>query len=469
MTDLKDKYYPVLNCGFVALKDCMGDDKAIEEMARVSYQAGTRAKNDTEGLLRYLMRHRHTSPFERVEFVFHVGLPIFVARQWIRHRTACLTGDNELHFDLPGGIERRGNQLHKLRIKDVFNGFQHHKRDRIKNMMLRCVNEHSKEICHTNIVDIWESGIKQIYKVTFADGKYIRASEDHLFLTENGWRKLKDLSHTSIVIDRRDRSTYLVAQSESIVSIDPDGEEMTYDIEVDGPHHNFSCNGIIVHNSVNEYSGRYSVMPMLFYDPLYDRCTTQNKSNKQGSSQECVSVDQFMDMCDRRDQIRYSVETDYDECLLIDLARELARTELPLSTYTYWYWKIDLHNLFHFLSLRLDKHAQWEIRQYANVIARIVENIVPLSWEAFKDYRLHGISLGLQERLLLDSCFTAQLIPSLPEHEEPIRLMATDKGMSAREATEFLSKFAAPEVDSIPRLPQPKTPEYFQKIIEDAS
>ena len=211
MSDHLEKYYGVLDHGFLALKDVMGNDQSIEEMARVSYQAGTRKTSDTRGLLRYLMNHRHTSPFERVEFVFHVGLPIFVARQWIRHRTA----------------------------------------------------------------------------------------------------------------------------------------------------------------SVNEYSGRYSVMPMIFYTPDQERVTTQSTDNKQGSSEDQLAdYDGYVNCCNN---VRSDMNTHYHENLEQDMAREIARLDLPLSMYTYWYIKFDLHNLFHFLSLRLDPHAQWEIQQYAHVIANIVK------------------------------------------------------------------------------------------------
>lgn len=298
------RYYPVLDHGFVALKDMMGCDKDIEEMARVSYQAGTRTVSDTRGLLRYLMRHRHTSPFERVELVFHVGLPIFVARQWIRHRTA----------------------------------------------------------------------------------------------------------------------------------------------------------------SVNEYSGRYSVMPMIFYTPEEDRVTTQNTENKQGSSDDIINgYDAFVLA---REEIRDTSAAHYRACIEMDVARETARIDLPLSMYTYWYWKIDLHNLFHFLSLRLDPHAQWEIQQYAHVIANIVASELPLSWEAFYDYKMNACSFSRMEMELIRGGLYYNMYQQ--PHITTTNKHAMQLGMNTREIKEFWNKLSKPNLE-LQELPQHKSPEYFMEKIEKAS
>ena len=221
-------YYPVLDHGFVALVDSMGDDSAIERAARVSYGTGTRKVSETRGLLRYLMRHRHTTPFEMVEFTFHCAMPIFVARQWIRHRTA----------------------------------------------------------------------------------------------------------------------------------------------------------------NVNEYSGRYSEMPHTVYTPNPWR--KQSDSNKQGSG-DTVTYEDELYYSQQQKTALDSVFEAYAQRLDGGVAKELARIDLPLSTYTQWYWKMDLHNLVHFLTLRLDSHAQYEVRVFAEVIAGLIQPIVPLAWEAFRDYQLDGV------------------------------------------------------------------------------
>jgi thymidylate synthase (FAD) len=237
--------------GLVALLDVMPRlvpigktaDFAIVQAARVSYGQGTKQVDEDRGLIRYLARHRHTTPFEMVEFKFHHVMPIFVARQWIRHRTA----------------------------------------------------------------------------------------------------------------------------------------------------------------NVNEYSARYSVVKDRFYRPSMESIRQQSTTNRQGGSQAA-------DVGTAEDFLRYLEATeahyaDYEKMLGRGIARELARIGLPLSVYTEWYWKIDLHNLFHFLSLRMDPHAQQEIRDYANAMFALIQPIVPIAAEAFLDYRLNSISLS---RLEVESLRTGQ-------------------------------------------------------------
>ena len=246
---LEDVLYapiPLLDHGFVRAIDYMGDDGAIVQAARVSYGRGTRRLSDDRGLIRYLMRHRHTTPFEMCEIKLHVKLPIFVARQWIRHRTA----------------------------------------------------------------------------------------------------------------------------------------------------------------NVNEYSARYSILDREFYIPDVDVIASQSRSNRQGRGQKLPQGDaERVQELLREDAHR--AHDHYEELLnekengeprdpgRVGLARELARINLSLNFYTQWYWKVDLHNLFNFLSLRADPHAQYEIRVYAQTILdRFVKPWVPLAYEAFCDYRLNGTMLS---------------------------------------------------------------------------
>ena len=208
-------YFPVLDHGFVSLVDYMGTDECIERAARVSYGYGTRQTSQTRGLLRYLRRHMHTTPSEMIEFKFHCSMPMFIARQWIRHRSA----------------------------------------------------------------------------------------------------------------------------------------------------------------NVNEYSGRYSLMPMLFYTPSEEQLQTQSKKNNQGRSGTVVEAAKYTEAVRRWNEIREKSREAYEWMTLEDMARELARIDLPLSTYTQWYWKIDLHNLLHFLKLRVDHHAQWEIQEYGRVMAGMLKRV----------------------------------------------------------------------------------------------
>ncbi len=271
---LLDKEFKVLDHGFVRLVDYMGSDSSIVQAARVSYGSGTKKVREDRQLIRYLLRHRHTTPFEMVEFKFHVKLPIFVARQWIRHRSA----------------------------------------------------------------------------------------------------------------------------------------------------------------SVNEYSARYSVMEDEFYLPDPDQIRKQSKANRQGSSAEMVDqdvTDQLRAALTRTNDQTYTLYKDW-----IDggIARELARINLPIALYTQWYWKIDLHNLMHFLRLRMDHHAQYEIRVYAEVMAQMVEAVCPVAWEAFCDYVRDGVHFSGPELAILRDRI-ADIDLSVEE--------LVERGLSKGEAREFRDKLAA--------------------------
>ena len=242
---------PCLDHGFVALVDCMPRlvpegktaDFAIVQSARVSYGQGTKHVNEDRGLVRYLMRHRHSTPFEMVEFKFHIAMPMFVARQWIRHRTA----------------------------------------------------------------------------------------------------------------------------------------------------------------NVNEYSARYSIVPDRFYRPDIDAVRKQSKSNRQGGDEpiDVGTAEEFMQLLEKAEHLYQ----DYIGLTEKGVARELARAALPVSVYTEWYWKCDLHNIFHFLSLRLDPHAQLEIQVFAQAMYDLLKPIVPVSAEAFEDYRLESMHLT---RLEIEAMRTGQ-------------------------------------------------------------
>ena len=230
-------YYPVLDHGFVSLVDYMGSDESIEHAARVSYGYGTRKRSATRGLIRYLRRHLHTTPSEMVELKFHCAMPMFVARQWVRHRTA----------------------------------------------------------------------------------------------------------------------------------------------------------------SINEYSGRYSLMPLLFYSPDPGNFSLQSSVNNQGREADAAPERLYGGAIRRWEEVRASASRAYAWMIQEDVARELARIDLPLSTYTQWYWKIDLHNLLHFLTLRVDDHAQWEIQEFGRVMAGMLKRVAPLSFEAWIDYQVCGDKLSRME------------------------------------------------------------------------
>lgn len=250
---LRWKKFPVLNDGFVCLVDWMGCDSAIAQAARVSYGAGTRAISTDASLLRYLMRHRHTTPFEMAEVKLLVRVPMDTWRQWIRHRTA----------------------------------------------------------------------------------------------------------------------------------------------------------------SVNEYSTRYSVAIDAAYKTEPDSWRIQTASNRQGSD-GFLAIEQGEVLSEEERRFHQSARALYQKRIDAGIAREQARKDLPLSTYTEAYWKCDLHNIFHFLSLRMEPHAQWEIVQYATIIGeQIIRALFPVSYEAFLDYNLHSLHLTA-----LDQGVIQRLSGHLPASEE---------------------------------------------------
>lgn len=269
---------PVLDHGFVRVIDYMGDDAAIVQAARVSYGRGTRKVSEDAGLIRYLMRHRHTTPFEMCEIKFHVKLPIFVARQWIRHRMA----------------------------------------------------------------------------------------------------------------------------------------------------------------SVNEYSARYSVLDREFYLPAPEHLAAQSSANRQGRGQVLDGAEAGFVLATLRADAEQShahyleLLNDPKESPAYDperqgLARELARMNLTLNMYTEWYWKTDLHNLFHFLELRADAHAQYEIRVYAERMLEVLAAWVPLAHQAFLDYRLGAAS------------FSAPMLRVLRRMLAGERVEQPESGLSKREFSELMT------------------------------
>lgn len=233
---LLDQELKVLDKGFVRLVDYLGGDQRIVQSARVSYGSGTKSYRQDRGLIHYLMKHWHTSPFEQVQLTFHTKMPIFVARQWVRHRTARL----------------------------------------------------------------------------------------------------------------------------------------------------------------NEISGRYSIMRDEFYLPEPGQVCYQSASNKQGRS-EALPQEEAEAVISAMQEEQAGMYKSYEGLLERNVARELARANLPNSLYTEWYWQIDLHNLFHFLKLRMDAHAQYEIRVYAEAMAQCAKAVAPIAYEAFEEHILGSVSFSRAE------------------------------------------------------------------------
>jgi len=271
-----DQEFSVLDHGFVRLVDYLGGDARIVQAARVSYGGGTKTFRQDRGLINYLMRNRHTSPFEQVVLTFHAKMPVFVARQWVRHRTARL----------------------------------------------------------------------------------------------------------------------------------------------------------------NEISGRYSVMEDQFYLPDSAHINAQSTTNRQGRDHDPLPPEVSGELRNELASEQRAAYERYEDKISRGLAREVARINLPLSLYTQWYWQIDLHNLFHFLELRLDPHAQYEIRAYAEVILDIARRVAPLACEAFEEHRRKAVSLSGRE---LDAV-RSLLGGAEGIDDAALRAAAEEAGLSGKAIERFVEK-----------------------------
>lgn len=406
------KYYRILDKGFVSVVDYMGTEDCIGQAARVSYGKGTKTTRDNAGLINYLIANHHNTPLEMLEIKIHVKLPVFVARQWIRHRTACLAGDTKLDFsDEESGTTRR------IAIVDFYDIWKceriaeeqlNRKPDpsSITKKNLKNINEDTLETRHTKVTDIWESGVKKVYEVILSSGQKIKMTKDHRCFTNQGWYTLKEIWNFDY-----DTQNFQMCCLDSqlrfvdIASVTYVGEEMTYDLSVEDPYHNFVANGIVVHNSVNEYSARYSILDREFYIPEEKHLAAQSKTNNQGrgSILEGKEAQRVLDILKEDSDRSYD---HYEEMISQEgqngLARELARMNLPTNIYTQWYWKTNLHNLLHFLRLRADGHAQFEIRVYAEALLEIVKDWVPTVHSAFVKNILETETFTLQQLQVLE-------------------------------------------------------------------
>lgn len=324
MDGLLGKTFPVLDHGFVRVVDYMGNDAAIVQAARVSYGAGTKSLRQDRGLIRYLMRHWHTTPFEMCELKLHVKLPIFVARQWIRHRTAN-------------------------------------------------VNEYSARY------SVME------HEFYVPDRKYVEES-----LAVNRSRRRKERASD------QGQASLFSAEPEAVTVSRPE------ELAAQSTANKQGRDSVVSDDEASESAARMSRLSNRAYG-AYLRLMNQTTEGE-------------------------PIEPDRT-----GLARELARLVLPVNYYTQWYWKTDLHNLFHFLRLRADSHAQYEIRCYADAIAGIVQQWVPLAWEAFQDYRLGGHQLSSGE---------LRLLRGLLSGDEPGNIQ---HGLTSRELKELREKLQLDE------------------------
>lgn len=471
--DLIGKRVEVLDKGWIELHEVMGDDLAIVNAARVSFLGEGKGDERDKKLLFYLLRHRHTTPFEMVEFKFRVRCPLFVARQWMRHRTWCLAGDTEITFNRPDTWSQSG--LHTkdrdpngqaFTLARLYQSWMTpHLRERIRKMLLRVYDEDSNEFTVSHVEEVIYSGQKEVFEIETGAGKTLKCTKDHLILTAQGWQRLEDavglrrtqntlaaMSKECLVatngttdvwrnygwlkarrdkgdpvqkiaheadcsphtirnwlnihglhynpgqnipgvrqrdreLDRTKKGTPLTAHYSKVENIRYIGVVDTYDLVVAGPHHNFLANGIVVHNSYNEVSRRYTDVDIDFYYPQSWR--QQSTSNKQGSEGEIDSTT-ARKLSESLDRHHHQGLEFYNQALEAGVAKEQARIFLPQSMYTQFIAKVDAHNLLHFIGLRMAPDAQYEIRVYAKAIfEEFVTPAIPWTAEAFEKFVLN--------------------------------------------------------------------------------
>ncbi|MGH2755422.1 MAG: FAD-dependent thymidylate synthase [Actinomycetota bacterium] len=341
------------------------------------------------------------SPFEHNSFRFHIRTPIFVAREWFRHRIGCLTGDSEV--SLHDGVT--------VRVEDLWGAWRGGSRDQVESLPIRVLNERSRSFGEGRISQVFDKGVQPVYRMTLADSSHLTLTENHRVLTDAGWLTLNEglgLAGSPLV-DRSQLSTieYLsgtgswnvrangaVATLErarvgpepvAVTEIEYIGLRQTYDLCVEGPWHNFVANGIVVHNSFNEESARYHKLADDFYVP--DVEAVRSQVGKPGSySFEPVDEGVALEARATLERIYKDLYAEYNALIDKGVAKELARSVLPFGIYTQFYWTINARAMMNFLSLRNSEFAQYEIRVYAEAIERFFAERMPITHECFVEF-----------------------------------------------------------------------------------
>ena len=549
--------FPVLDHGFIRCIDFMGNDDAIVQAARVSYGKGTKTTQDDRGLIRYLMQHWHSTPFEM-----------------------CLDGDTRIPT-----FPCKGAKVKHYTIREIADAFSRKGKDTawVKLLKIRTVNPQTGVVTATKIKNAWSTGVKKVFKITVEDpyNRNITVTSNHPILTPNGFKTLdqglsvgddimlngiaalsedlvaeihrrrdngesistvakalgigqstvfkyskfrvptktgflkkpvgthsdpRSIARRTISLGKcsvsgcdeqaRDRhhidenphnndpenlvglcpkhhrhthtrSVLKKVFAAKIVKIEELEEREVFDLEVVDDNHTFVAEGIVVHNceiklhvklpvfvarqwirhrtaNVNEYSARYSILDREFYIPKLEHMAKQSTTNNQGRGEvlDPVQAAELLAILKEDANANYNnYEYMIDEDRGGGLARELARMNLPANIYTQWYWKTDLHNLFHFLRLRADHHAQYEIRVYAELICDLVSRWVPYAYEAFQDYRMNAVNFSAAEMQFLRRMVSQEAKEQFWHDPNSFGLTEDANNMlKPREAREFLAK-----------------------------
>lgn len=348
----------------------------------------------SRGLINYLMRDRHGSPFEHNSMTFFISAPLFVFREFHRHRVGwCLAGDMAITLTDDSGASR------PVPLRELYARWEQRSGSAPSDAcdQVRCYDEESLAAGRTRIVDVFASGIKRLLRISTRAGHVLRCSIDHAVLTPDGWRKAGELQPGDAVMTAPAEpgavpGAWPAAVADAVVSVGDDGEEMTYDVSVEGPWHNFLANGVVVHNSYNEESGRYRELQPVFYLPHEERSLVQRGRPGRyefvaGSKEQQELVGRVM-----TSGYRQAYET-YQEMLAAGIAREVARAVLPVGLYSSMYATCNARSLMHFLSLRtrhpraaVASFPQREIEMVGERMEAEWTALMPLTAEAFNEH-----------------------------------------------------------------------------------
>ncbi len=390
----------VLDDGFVRLDGAMADDLSVVNAARVSFGVRKQEMDERDaGLIRFLMRESHGTPFEHNAFRFHVRCPIFVAREWFRHRVGCLAAETRIAFARP---TERADEVWTRHIADLHADWAAGDRAELADAPLRVLDEAAGSFTVGRIADVVASGVRPVYDVALADGKRIAMTADHRVLTPRGWQTLReavglvgsgeravatrpvDLLVNGVVAPPAPgrHGFRLLAHPVAVQRVVHRGDEETFDLCVEGPWHNFVANGIVVHNSFNELSGRYTELPDAFYVPSPEDVRTQ--VGKPGAYTFETLPDDVAEATRGRMSDAYAAAYETYRGLLDDgVAKEVARAVLPVGIYTEFWWTLNARSVMHFLGLRNAETAQREIRRYAEAVEQLFSTRMPVTHAAF--------------------------------------------------------------------------------------
>jgi thymidylate synthase (FAD) len=397
--------------------DHMGSALTVVNAARVSFgNTKTELDDKDKKLIKYLADHQHMSPFEHCTLTVKVTCPLYIRSQIHRHRTFCLSGDTEITFNRPAEwkkgvhVKQIGNKGQKFTLTRLFKLWNNpvHK-SRLQKMLIRCYDEKAHKFTVSNLTDVIYSGKKHIFELETESGKKLKCTKDHKLLTDSGWQRLEDavgleltknniatMSKQSFVITNgelvglssldeschrvvhkkhalswrvKSKGNILVGKKEKIVSVRYVGEEITYDLSVKGPNHNFVANGMVVHNSYNEVSRRYTEKNMEFYLP--DEYRKQHKSNRQASEGALAEEHQQALKIEVAEHHAQSLKL-YEDMLAMGVCKEQARGVLPQDLITEFYMTGNLRNWVQFIKLRDHEGAQYEVQLLAQQVREIL-------------------------------------------------------------------------------------------------